>query len=245
MPQKRQAMPVISREMAQLQRMEILLESTPPMTAPATAIQAVMVEKLSSRLLFHWWTPAKTSTTTFRESLIREESRKMQRKVMIRMIQPFTPKLALTREISSFCAVCFVLMFLQTSFLIIMAAPLSPGAETMHDGRVPRPAGTGKAGRGIENHFLRFIQRSQNCLQVDGGVIGLLGGPLHGAGPDAVADLSDLVGGAEEAVGLGTLGLHAGAQHHAVGGDRVFFAIFHIGNAVGGDALAPGPGQRR
>ena len=117
LPQNRQAMPVISREMTQAQRMEILLDSTPHMTAPATAIQAVMVEKLSSRLLFHWWMPAKASTTTFRESLIREESRKMHRKVMIRMIQPFTPKFALMREMSSFC---FVLMQV-TSFLNFMA----------------------------------------------------------------------------------------------------------------------------
>ena len=68
---------------------------------------SMLMEKLSSRLLFHWCIPANTSTTTFRESLIREESRKMHRKVRIRMPQPFTPKFALIREMSSFC---FVLM---------------------------------------------------------------------------------------------------------------------------------------
>ena len=105
LPQNRQAMPVTAREMTQAQRMLILLDRTPHITAPATAIHAVMVEKPSSILLFHWWTPANTSTTTFKESLIREESRKMQRKVMIRMIHPLTPKFALTREMSSFCFV--------------------------------------------------------------------------------------------------------------------------------------------
>ena len=82
--------------------------------------------------------------------------------------------------------------------------------------------------------------------ELHGGVIGLSSGLLHGAGPDAVADLSPLghIAVGDEPVRHLSAGLHAGGQDDGVAVNGLLLALgVQIGDAVLGDALAAGGGD--